>query len=336
MKSRPFAYNPSLTPIPGTEQVGTLAVGITQQDYSLSPGGVQWWNGPDETLGYIICLSVPTGDFPTPVGNIGTVQFWRSTELTTPSFLEITNLVFSGQSFTTGSDAKSWLNTNGYWTSWNSALTYSTILLDWPSAPSGYTLYDGNFTDIDDGHNETPITIESFSMASSASTILYVSINGYITFTNPMSSTLDPRFISPYISPATGGTATLIAGNTWDNYLRRGKVMIDGDTENLYYQSFEDDVCKQTKIMVYCERYDEHSGELTGGTATSYLLNLYRDSNYQWIETRIKSNMSRGDSRVGPNSTTDVSVLASTTSHVWRGDLNGENWTYMGTGSVLR
>lgn len=116
--ARPFAYNPS-TPIAGTEQVGDIAVGITPQNYSGGYGGVRWWNGPDEELGYVICYSVPTENHPSPEGPIAGVGFFRSKFLTEQSFIEIAEYVSDGQTFATGEDAKIWLNTNGYWTSYN-------------------------------------------------------------------------------------------------------------------------------------------------------------------------------------------------------------------------
>jgi hypothetical protein len=40
-------------------------------------------------------------------------------------------------------------------------------------------------------------------------------------------------------------------------------------------------------------------------------------------------------SKIGPTSSTDVSQVPSTTSsQVWRGDLSGQSWEYMGEGSV--
>lgn len=48
--TRPFAINTGST-IAGTTQFGDLAVG-TPNDWS--EGGVQWYNGPDEDLGYVI------------------------------------------------------------------------------------------------------------------------------------------------------------------------------------------------------------------------------------------------------------------------------------------
>jgi len=65
--ARPFAYNTG-SPIPGTLQIGDLAIGVDPQDYSTNPGGVQWWNGPDEDLGYVIAHPTPAGNQPNPLG----------------------------------------------------------------------------------------------------------------------------------------------------------------------------------------------------------------------------------------------------------------------------
>ncbi len=64
--TRAFAYNIG-TPILGTQQVGDLAIGITDQEYSANPGGVPWWIGPDESLGYVIAVPVSGNTQPTPV-----------------------------------------------------------------------------------------------------------------------------------------------------------------------------------------------------------------------------------------------------------------------------
>jgi hypothetical protein len=128
----PFAYNPSLSPISGTDQVGTLAVGITEQDYSIDPGGVIWWNGPDEELGYVITIPVSGNTQPTPIpGVFASVGFNRSADLTEGSFVELTNNVFN-QSFTNGTECKTWLNDNGYWTSFVPVTGYSFNLVASP------------------------------------------------------------------------------------------------------------------------------------------------------------------------------------------------------------
>jgi hypothetical protein len=115
--SRPFAYNTG-TGITGTVQFGYLAVGTPT--YGFASTGLPWWNGPDEDLGYVIAESVPGNTQPTPVsGVLASVGFFRSSALTDPSFISIANSV-AGPSgpFSTGSAAKSWLNANGYWTSY--------------------------------------------------------------------------------------------------------------------------------------------------------------------------------------------------------------------------
>jgi len=113
--SRPFAYNTG-APIAGTEQVGSLAVGYPSGGFS----GFEWWNGPDEDLGYVIACSVPGDTQPTPVAGVdASVGFFQSGALTENSFISLANVVASpsGGPFASGSAAKTWLNSNGYWTS---------------------------------------------------------------------------------------------------------------------------------------------------------------------------------------------------------------------------
>jgi hypothetical protein len=113
--ARPFAYNPG-TAIPGTEQLGNLSIGIPTSGFTETP---QYWNGPDEDLGYIIAKPISGNTQPTPLIVItASVGFGRSPLKTEESFVEYTNSIF-GQSFTTGSQAKTWLNDNGYWTSYD-------------------------------------------------------------------------------------------------------------------------------------------------------------------------------------------------------------------------
>jgi hypothetical protein len=118
--ARPFAYNigPGIT---GTDQVGFLAVGTPT--YGFAATGLEWWNGPDEDPGYVIAQSVPGDTQPTEIPGVSaSVGFFRSAALTDPSFISIANAV-AGPSgpFASGSAAKTWLNANGYWTSYAGA-----------------------------------------------------------------------------------------------------------------------------------------------------------------------------------------------------------------------
>jgi len=114
--SRPFTYNTG-SAIPGTEQVGDLAIGYPTSGFAST--GLQWWAGPDEDLGYVIGKPVAGNNQPNPLGIPASVGFNRSTALTDPSFINIANAV-AGPSgpFASAANAKTWLNANGYWTSY--------------------------------------------------------------------------------------------------------------------------------------------------------------------------------------------------------------------------
>jgi hypothetical protein len=64
--TRSFAYNTGSN-INGTTQVGDLAVGTPTDGYTGSP---QFWEGPDEDLGYFIAASVPDNTQPTPISGV--------------------------------------------------------------------------------------------------------------------------------------------------------------------------------------------------------------------------------------------------------------------------
>ena len=65
--ARPFAYNPPPNAvIAGTEQVGSLAIGTPTSGFTNNP---QFWNGPDEELGYVIAKPISGNTQPTPLFN---------------------------------------------------------------------------------------------------------------------------------------------------------------------------------------------------------------------------------------------------------------------------
>jgi len=123
--TRAFAYNTGST-ISNTQQLGNLAIGNDNTiDYSQDYGGVKWWEGPDETLGYVIAAPYPGNDETTPVGvtpSTAYIGFYRSEFLTDASFLYLINHFppSIGQStFTDVPTALTWLTNNGLWTSYS-------------------------------------------------------------------------------------------------------------------------------------------------------------------------------------------------------------------------
>ena len=195
----------------------------------------------------------------------------------------------------------------------------SSTLLSWPSSTTGYTLYTGGFTSNDDGNTISPISsISSFAMNQTSSNQIYVSTNGYITLGAGRGNIVGgPAIINGYAT---------IAGNPSDLWLSPGLGLDDGDTQNLYYLSGSSGGNKSyIKFIIYSGVYEAET------TPSSYLLNLYIDNIYQWVETRVKSNTF---GTTGPYNATSVAQPASTISKVWIGDLAGQNWVYLGTGSV--
>jgi hypothetical protein len=123
--ARPFALNTGST-ISGAEQLGDLAIGYSPYDYTTNPGGVRWWGGPDEDLGYIICYPVYSQDRSSPDGPIGSVGFKRSKQKTEESFIQIAeNMSNFTETFTSGVEARSWCVNNGYWTSFIGSSGYT-------------------------------------------------------------------------------------------------------------------------------------------------------------------------------------------------------------------
>lgn len=197
---------------------------------------------------------------------------------------------------------------------------FSTDTIPFPSNTTGYTLYSGTFSSIDDGYSNTAVTIPSFSMNGVTSTSFYLSTNGYVTLAAGNGNILSQP------EDASSGASATIAGNPSDLWLQKGLVNTDGDTQNWYYKIDNFGSKYSIKNIVYCGTYGSST------TPKSYILNLYRDTTYQYVETRVKSNTA---GTTGPYNNPSVAQAASTTSKVWRGDLNGQNWVYLGTGSVI-
>jgi hypothetical protein len=124
--SRPFSYNTG-SAVAGTTQSGDFAIGIPTVGFSAS--GLQWWNGPDEDLGYIIAQPVPGNTQPTPIPDVSaSLGFFRSNALTSASYISLVNAIAGPSgSFNTANAATSWLYDNGYWTSYPEGIAGSLV-----------------------------------------------------------------------------------------------------------------------------------------------------------------------------------------------------------------
>lgn len=182
--------------------------------------------------------------------------------------------------------------------------------LTFPTDQSGYTLYTGGWTNVDDGNATDPVSYAgTFYTNGVADTQFYLSTNGYIYGVN---------------------NSLYLQGNQQDLYLTAGEALLDGDVQNFWYKNEVIGNKWKTSVLVYCGHC---CGTPAQQTPYSYILNIYKDATTQYIETRVKT-LDGGQSTgaAGPNG--PWSVQSSTASQVWSSTDNGANWTYLGYGTV--
>ena len=215
--ARPFAYYTGST-ILGTIQIGSLSVGTPSSGFTDTP---QYWNGPDEELGYVIARPIPNNTQPTPVSGVtASVGFNRSSALTENSFVELTNYLFN-QSFTGGTQAKTYLNNNGYWTSYCSPFSTSNLLAYYQldnnendSSGNGYNLTTSGSVSYVEGKNtpygalcdnsnylfQSTYNFPSTGMTDNLSAVMWVKTSGITT----SSFSVGTRALLNYFISSTG------------------------------------------------------------------------------------------------------------------------------------
>lgn len=218
--TRPFAYNTGST-ISGTLQYGNIVVGVdTSINYAGGQGNVKWWNGPDEDLGYIITYPNPSGTQPNPSFTSAFLGFKRSASKTENSFLQLTNSTYS-QSFTAGTQAKEWLNNNGYWTSYPGVITSGLIIeLD----AYNTTSYPGTGTTVNN--------LRSGSYNHTLSSAPYTVLNGVKCF--------DCNGASSTIISVTQGTGPTLPTSGY-TYISWGRVRNSSSTWRTLFRTYPDD-----------------------------------------------------------------------------------------------
>ena len=209
-----------------------------------------------------------------------------------------------------------------------SVLSYeSGTPLTWSDDITGYSLYTGGFTSNDDGYSNNAIATlpSNFFMACTGSTKVYMSTNGFITIGVGSNN---------WSNSPQGANIPYIGGNVGDLLIDTGSSLNDGTTQGAYYKITNSGDFMKFELKVFEVMFQQQN------LPASYQINLYKDSTYQWIETLIKDttnhNYNAYSATIGPTSSTDVSQVPSTTSsQIWRGDLAGQTWEYMGEGSVV-
>lgn len=112
--SRPFARNLNITAPAGTEKLGNLAIGIPTAGFIAT--GLNWYQGPDEDLGYVIAKDNPDGQSAADEST-AFLGFWRTETFSDASFLVLGNAVLS-TAYTSVAELLTALSNAGYWTSY--------------------------------------------------------------------------------------------------------------------------------------------------------------------------------------------------------------------------
>jgi len=182
----------------------------------------------------------------------------------------------------------------------------------WSDNTSGYTLYDQgwNWNSTGQGNTATQINFNNFYIpfwyGGSPDYTFWYATYGYI-------------FGASYGSTYYGNTYLSV----YDLYLNPGEGLYDGTTQNLWYK-YEGGPAKwKTSLLVFSGLVSYPSQPY------SYVMNLYSDGLYQYMEVYVKSNIADASGPSGLDET------PSTLSQVWRSDANGYGWTYLGFGSVV-
>jgi hypothetical protein len=200
-ESRPFAYNTGST-ISGTIQLGDLAIGVDPLDYTGGIGGVRWWNGPDEDLGYIICRPNLNGNQPNPDNDPAYIRFLRSKLKTEQSFVDLVNGVY-GQSFNNGNDCKVYLDSNGYWSSWISITPTPTPT---PTLTSTPTLTPTNTPTLTPTLTNTPTNTPTLTSSPTLTPTNTPTLTPTLTRTTTPTPTNTPtRTLTPTPTTSSGG-----------------------------------------------------------------------------------------------------------------------------------
>lgn len=130
----PVAFYTGGTSISGTIQIGNLNIGTDAQDYGVvgSNNGIVYYATPDQDLGYIIAHDDLAANHNGRPGNVpAKVGFFRSELKTEESFIELAEYISiqdnDPQTFADGEAAITWLNANGYWTSFTPKTPYTEL-----------------------------------------------------------------------------------------------------------------------------------------------------------------------------------------------------------------
>lgn len=222
----PIAYNTGST-IGGTTQYGSLAVGDTSQDYGAFPSGARFWATPDLDLYYVIARSIPSGNQPNPLSIQAFVGF-EGCNKTENDFVTMANNV-TGQNFTGGTQAKTWLETNGYWTSYPSTPGIVLPNLQLYLTAGNVTSYPGsgnNWYDLSPNAFTATLTNGVGYSASNGGTLTFNGSNQYVNTNNFLNA--ESFSVCAWFRKTSGGVEMIISKETNGGWPWNYRIWMNG------------------------------------------------------------------------------------------------------------
>lgn len=219
-----FAYNTGPS-IDGTTQSGDFAIGTPTSGYTNTP---QFWNGPDEDLGYIIAQPVPSGNQPNPVGGPAYLGFFRTDGKTENKFIELASTV-AGQTFTGSTQALNWINANGYYTTFVGGSGIVTDNLQFyvtAGNPSSYPGSGNNWYDLSPNSYTATLTNGVGYSAANGGTLTFNGSNQYVDTNNFLNA--ESFSVSAWFRKTTAGVEMIISKETNGGWPWNYRIWMNG------------------------------------------------------------------------------------------------------------
>ena len=224
--TQPFAYNIGPV-IPGTVQSGDFAIGTPTSGFTNSP---QFWNGPDEELGYVIAQPVPAGNQPNPIGIPAYLGFFRTDGFSDSAFINLTSSI-AGQTFTGTTEAETWLSTNGYWTSYGYTPSIVTTNLQLYLTAGNSSSYPGsgtNWYDLSANAYTATLTNGVGFSSTKGGTLTFNGVNQYVDTNNYLNA--ESFTVSAWFRLTNNGINMILSKETNGGWPWNYRIWMNGGT----------------------------------------------------------------------------------------------------------
>lgn len=250
--------------------------------------------------GIATILETPTYSVPAGFTFLGqtlaSVGFLRTGALTEGDFIDLAeyaSIAISNnpQNFASGAQAKTWLESNGYWSSYPAApATTLRMNLD-ASNPSSYSGSGSTWYDLSGNGNNGTITGATYSAGGVNGTFNFSGTNQYVSIGTPLSSGSSYTIAAWVKAAAVGGAHNIVSSNTSPFWVNSG-TLYGGTTGGYTWVSSGGFPTAMWKYVAYT--FDDASN-----TSTLYINGVQVDQNSSVTATYVSEPTFIGSHYVG-------------------------------------